>query len=170
MIQTLLWATVATDFIATSILLLVLYLPLVWHGKIYDVLGALGSTLTRKLDNRARLLGALIYFGLHLLVTFLYGLVVASLMRAEYSIPGIIVNPGGFPEIDLFYPLLGLAIGFGHGILVGFILTIVVAENHPFMATRSRFGVVISQAVAHVFYGAAAMFSLHQFLQLSLQR
>ena len=170
MIPTLLWATVATSFIAVSVLLLVLYLPLVWHGRVQDVLGALGSTFTQKLDNRARLLGALIYFGLHLLVTFLYALVVASLMRAEYPVPSIIPNPGGSPEINLFYPLLGLAIGFGHGVLVGFILTIVVTENHPFMAARSRFGVIISQAVAHVFYGAAATFSLHQFLQLSLQR
>lgn len=91
-------------------------------------------------------------------------------MRAEYPIPNIIINPGAFPEINLFYPLIGMAIGFGHGILVGFILTIVITDNHPFMAARSRFGVIISQAIAHVFYGAAATFPLHQFLQLSLQR
>lgn len=57
MIPALLWATVATDFIATSVLLLVIYLTLVWRGSVYDVLGALGSTFTQKLDARARFLG-----------------------------------------------------------------------------------------------------------------
>lgn len=166
MFFSLLLSSVAAGLIATSVMVFFLYLPLVWRGNYYDVLGALGSAITRTVDNRSRFLGAIIYFGGGIFFAFFYGWAVWSLMSLNYPLPELIIFPGAPAEINLFYPLLGMVIGLGHGILIAFILTIVVIEHHPLEEYRSRFILVISQLISHVAYGATVMFFQHQFLQL----
>lgn len=164
----LLLSSVAAGLIATSVMVFFLYLPLVWRGDYYDVLGALGSAITHQLDARARFLGALIYFGGGVVFAFFYGWAVAALLQGELPIPQFVVF-GDLPaEVNLFYPILGAAIGLGHGILVAFILTIVVIEHHPLEDFRERFILVISQIISHVAYGATVVFFQSQFLQLLL--
>lgn len=161
----LLLSSVAAGLIATSVMVFFLYLPLVWRGNYYDVLGALGSALTRKIDAQARFLGALIYFGGGVFVAIFYGWVVLALMQGRF-VPQLNVLSGLPTQVNLFYPFLGAAIGLGHGILVAFFVVIIVIEHHPLEAYRARFILVISQLISHIVFGITVMFFHSQFLQL----
>lgn len=165
----LLLSSVAAGLIATGVMVFFLYLPLVWRGNYYDVLGALGSALTRKLDAQARFLGGLIYFGGGIFIAIFYGWVVLALMGTRGVIPQFVIFPGLPAQINLFYPLLGVAIGLGHGIIVAFFVVIIVIEHHPLEQFRTRFILVVSQIISHVAYGATVMLFHSQFLQLLTQ-
>ena len=121
-------------------------------------MGALGSAITRHLDGRARFLGSLIYFGGGVFFAIFYGWVVLALMRVPQPVPQIIVLSGLPTQINLFYPILGVALGLGHGILVAFIMTIIVIEHHPLEQFRTRFILVISQLISHIAFGITVMF------------
>jgi len=162
----LLLSSVAAGVIATAVMVFFLYLPLAWGGDYYDVLGALGSAVTGELDGRARFLGSLIYFAGGVFFAVFYGWVVLSLMRLDFEVPQLIAFPGLPVEINLFYPILGVALGLGHGILVAFFLTIVIIEHHPLEHFRNRFILIVSQLISHIAFGATAMFFHSQFLQL----
>ena len=166
MLIPLLLSSVAAGFIATSVMVFFLYLPLSWGGNFYDVLGALGSAITGQLDGRSRFLGSLVYFAGGILFSIFYGWVVMALMTSGFPVPELIIFPNFPVEINLFYPILGLALGLGHGILVGFLVTIVVIEHHPLERFRERFILVISQIISHIAFGVTVMFFQHQFLQL----
>lgn len=162
----LLLSSIAAGLISTGVMVFFLYLPLVWRGDYYDVLGALGSAITRRLDAQARFLGGLIYFGGGIFVSLFYGWVVLSLMQTTGIVPQFIIFPGLPAEINLFYPLLGVAIGLGHGLLVAFFVVIIVIEHHPLEQFRTRFILVVSQIISHVAFGATVMLFQSQFLQL----
>lgn len=162
----LLLSSVAAGLISTSVMVFFLYLPLAWRGNYYDVLGALGSAITRRIDAQARFLGALIYFGGGIFVALFYGWVVLALMQGNNLVPQMFIFQGLPAEINLFYPLLGAAIGLGHGILVAFFVVIIVIEHHPLEQYRARFILVISQLISHIAFGITVMFFQSQFLQL----
>ena len=161
----LLLSSVAAGLIATSIMVFFLYLPLAWQGNYYDVLGALGSAITRRIDAQARFLGALVYYGGGIFVSIFYGWVVLALIRGAF-VPQLNILPGLPTEINLVYPFLGAAIGLGHGILVAFFVVIIVIEHHPLEQYRARFILVVSQLISHVVFGITVMFFHSQFLQL----
>ena len=162
----LLLSSVAAGLIATAVMVFFLYLPLVWQGNYYDVLGALGSAITGQLDGRARFLGALVYFGGGIFFAIFYGWATLALMQIPQPIPEIMILQGLPTQINLFYPILGVALGLGHGILVAFILTIIVIEHHPLEQFRTRFILIISQIISHIAFGVTVMFFQSQFLQL----
>lgn len=166
MVLPLLLSSVAAGLIATSVMVFFLYLPLVWRGSYYDVLGALGSAITRRIDAQARFLGGLVYFGGGMLIAIFYGWVVLALMQNVVIAPEFNILPGLPTDINLFYPLLGLVIGLGHGILVAFFVVIIVIEHHPLEQFRARFILVISQLISHIAFGVTVMFFQSQFLQL----
>ena len=161
----LLLSSIAAGLIATSVMVFFLYLPLVWRGNYYDVLGALGSALTHRIDAQARFLGALIYFGGGIFVAIFYGWVVLALMQGGF-VPQLNVFEGLPTKINLVYPFLGAALGLGHGILVAFFVVIIVIEHHPLEQYRARFILVISQLISHIVFGVTVMFFQSQFLQL----
>jgi hypothetical protein len=162
----LLLSSVAAGLIATSVMVFFLYLPLVWRGNYYDVLGAIGSMITKEVDARTRFLGALIYYLGGMFFAFFYGWAILSLMRVQDATPQLNILPTLPVEINLFYPLVGIAIGLGHGILAAFFAVIFFIEHHPLEQYRSRFILVISQLISHIAFGATVAFFLHQFLQL----
>ena len=164
----LLLSSVAAGFIATSVMVFFLYLPLTWGGNYYDVLGALGSAVTGQVDGRSRFLGGLAYFAGGILFAVFYGWAVMALMVSNFPVPNLVIFPNFPVQINLFYPLFGVALGLGHGILVAFLVTIVVIEHHPLEEYRARFILVISQLISHVAFGITVMFFQHQFLQLLL--
>ncbi len=166
----LLLSSVAAGLIATLVMVAFLYLPILWNGAYYDVLGTIGSYVTRELDARARLIGALIYFLFGVVFAFFYGWLALTLMNLEpATLPDLRVFLGLPTEINLLYPLLGLAVGLGHGIVAGLLLTVLV-EHHPVPALRASYIIIISQLISHLAYGATVMFFQHQFLQLLLGR
>ncbi len=168
MFTELILSSFASGLIATSIMVFFLYLPIVWNGDFYDVLGALGSTVTRSVDGQTRFIGGIIYFVGGLVFSVLYGWAVLALLRAEssFGIPQLIIFPGLPVEVNLFYPLIGAVFGLGHGVLVALLVTIIVIEHHPLERYRARFILVISQLISHIVFGITVMFFHSQFLQL----
>lgn len=170
MILPLLLSSFAAGLIATAVMVFFLYLPRLWQGVTYDVMGALGSAITGRENQQSRFMGTTTYFLFGLLFAVLYGWIVLTLLESPRTIeiprwPAL----GGTPvEIDLLYPLLGALIGFVHGMVVAILVTVVVIEHHPIEKYRSRVGLIPSQVLAHVVYGALVMFFHHQLLQLLL--
>lgn len=166
----LILASIAAGLIATLVMVVFLYLPLLWSGDYYDVLGAIGSTLTKEVDARARFIGAALYFLVGILFALLYGWLALTLLRlSPGSLPQFIIFPASPVKINLLYPLLGLAVGLGHGIFAGLIMTVLV-EHHPIRHFRTRYILIISQVISHLAYGFTVMFFQSQFLQLLLGR
>lgn len=169
MVIPLLLSSVAAGLIATSVMVFFLYLPLLWQGNYYDVFGAIGSMITREVNARTRFIGALIYYLGGLFFSIFYGWAVYSLMQVQGVTPQLTVLLGLPVEVNLFYPLVGTAIGLAHGILAAFFAIIFFIEHHPLEQYRSRFVLVISQLISHIAFGATVTFFQHQFLQLLLR-
>ena len=165
----LLLSSVAAGLIATLVMVLFLYLPILWNGNYYDVLGAIGSGLTGKLSSRSRFLGATIYFLGGILFAVLYGWLALTLLQVDPShLPQLLIFPNLPITINLLYPLLGFAIGMGHGVVVGLFTTVMV-EHHPIARFRARYILIISQLISHVAFGVTVMLFQSQFLQLLLE-
>ena len=163
-------ASLAAGLIATLVMVVFLYLPLLWGGDYYDVLGAIGSMVTKEVDARARFVGAALYFLGGILFALLYGwLTLALLGLNPVDLPQLTIFPASPVKINLLYPLLGLAVGLGHGVIVGLLMTVLV-EHHPIRRFRTRYILIISQVISHLAYGATVMFFQSQFLQLLLGR
>lgn len=107
-------------------------------GEGGDMVEALGSLLTRSLDN-ARMVGRL----LHVLSAIGFGLVYALLMIAL----GLTVWPHAL--------FTGLGFGAFHGVVVSLGLVWVVADNHPVERyRRSSPTVFLAHFAGHLAYGA----------------
>ncbi len=174
MAVSLLLSSIAAGLIATTIMVLFLYLPQLWGGDHFDVLNALGSAITRRVDGRSLLVGALIYYGGGQVFSVLYGLLALALISAglnDASIVPELTVLGSLPvDVNLFYPLLGLMLGLAHGGIVALLVTIVVIEHHPLERFRDGIIVAVSQIISHLVFGAVVMFFHSQFLQLLLGR
>jgi hypothetical protein len=110
------------------------------HGKTLsstDMLRALGSIVTKN-PSYAYPAGAAIHFTVGCLCAFLY---IGVWNVFPFS---------GMVELTT----LGLLVGFGHGLLVSFMLVIAVAEHHPLKRFREAgFAVAGAYLVAHLVYG-----------------
>ncbi len=162
-------SSVATGVIATTVMLIFLYLPLIWTGNHFDILAAIGSVVTKKVNARSRFLGGIIYFLFGILFSFLYGLLALSVLQnyEKVTFPGFVI-PGTPIEINLIFIIFGVAVGLGHGIVVALLATIVLIEHHPLEQFHTKFILVLSQLISHVAFGLSAMFFQSQFLQLFL--
>ena len=165
----LIFSSVAAGLIATFVMVLFQYLPLLWSGNYFDILGALGSWRTKVLDARSRLIGALLYFAGGMVFALLYGILVLGIRANSASLYGnyVVTIPGLPVEVNLVYPLLGIAMGLGHGVIVALVMTVLVS-SHPIEYFHTRFILVISQLIGHVVFGMVVMFFQSQFLQLLL--
>lgn len=172
MILPLLLSAFAAGLIATALMVFVLYLPRLWGGTTYDVIGALGSAMVGEETQQARFMGTTAYFLVGLVFAVFYGWIVLELLESPGALvdSGIPVFPGAPVEIDLLFPLLGALLGLVHGMVVAILVTVIVIEHHPLERFRRRVGLVPSQVLSHVVYGATVMFFHHQLLQLLLSR
>ena len=168
MLLYLLLSSIAAGIIATAVMVVFLYLPILWNGDYYDVLGAIGSVLTKEVDARSRLIGGILYFLFGILFALVYGWIALGMLQGSmFELPRFIIFPSFPVEINLIFPLAGLVLGLGHGIFVA-LLTTVMVEHHPIPSFRTRYILVISQVISHLAYGATVMFFHSQFLQLFL--
>lgn len=169
MILPLLLSSFAAGLIATAVMVFFLYLPRLWQGATYDVMGALGAAMTRRENQQSRFMGTTTYFLVGILFALLYGWIVLALIDNPVATgPSWPAFPGAPVQIDLLFPLLGALIGFVHGMVVALLVTVIVIEHHPIERYREQVRLVPSQVLAHVVYGATVMFFQHQFLQLLL--
>ncbi|CAN5497450.1 hypothetical protein BH24DEI1_BH24DEI1_04790 [soil metagenome] len=154
MVLELLLSSLIAGPLATVVMVIFQYLPMLWSGGHYDVIGALGTAVTGKAERRSSLIGAAIHFGSGVLFAFLYGLIAWGLVSIDTELPQMVAWGG----VNMFDVLIGLAVGLGHGLLVAILLAIVVVEHHPIEAYRSNFYVIPSAVVGHIAYGGSVMF------------
>jgi len=164
--MTLFLSSVASGLIATGVMILFLYLPTLWGGLHYDTLGALGSIVTRRVDARARVLGAALLLLGGVAFALFYGFFVLMFLNGPFPAPAYVVFPGSPVEINLFYPLFGLVAGFCHGVFITLITTFVVTDFHPVESYRQVYPLILSFMVGHTVYGMTVMFFQSQLLQL----
>ncbi|MDZ7800845.1 MAG: hypothetical protein U5K81_08670 [Trueperaceae bacterium] len=164
-------SSVITGLMATGVMVAFLYLPAAWNGMYYDTLGAIGTVWTRTLDVRARLLGA-VALGLGgIAFAMFYGAFALMFMQqagGAFVAPAYAILPGLPTTVDLFYPLLGLVGGFGHGIFMSLIGGFIVTDFHPLARFRDPFPLIASFLIGHTVFGVVVMFFQHQLLQLLL--
>jgi hypothetical protein len=167
MFLTLLFTSFASGIIATFVMLVFQYLPTVWGGDYYDALGAVGSLITKRVDPPTRYLGGAIYFAIGIIFALLYGEIAYIVLRSGALTGGSQI--GNLPLVMHWaFPMLGFAIGLGHGIFVALLATILVIEHHPLRQFHSRFILVISTLIGHVAFGVTVMFFQSKLLQLTL--
>jgi len=166
----LLLSSVLTGLLATAVMVVFLYLPLLWNGTYYDTLAAIGSIWTREANDRSRMIGALILFAGGIVFAMFYGAFVMMFMEGVGAFQGASyrVFPNLPTTVDLFFPFLGLVGGFGQGIFMSLITSFIVSDFHPLERFREPTPLIMSFLVGHTVFGAVVMFFQHQVLQLLL--
>ncbi len=159
-------SSIASGLIATGVMVLMLYLPGLWNGPFYDVLGALGSFFLRDEGTGSTVLGALVYFAVGIVFAIFYGWVALLLLQNVTAFPHLFVLSSWPVPIDLMFVIIGIGFGLAHGGVVVLFLTIAVIEHHPLEQFRTRYMLLASQFGSHVVYGAVVMFFQSQFLRL----
>ena len=166
MILELTLTSVLTGLLGTALMVAVLHTPLVWGGQVYDTLGALGAMFTRRVDAQSRTIGALFLAVGGIAFAFAYGWVALMFVTGTFEGANYQILRDFPTRIDLFFPILGLVGGFGHGMFAALIATFVVTDFHPIEEMRDPFGLVRSFLIGHTVFGVVVMFFQHQLLQL----
>lgn len=166
MILPLTLTSVLTGLLGTLVMIGVLYLPFFWGGQVYDTLGALGAMFTRRVDARSRAIGAGFLALGGIAFAAAYGWVALMFVTGTFDGPGYVIFPNFPTTIDLFFPILGLVGGFGHGMFAALITTFVVTDFHPIERMRDPFALVRSFLVGHSVFGVVVMFFQQQLLQM----
>jgi hypothetical protein len=166
MILELTLTSVLTGLLGTALMVAVLHTPLVWGGKVYDTLGALGAVFTRRVDAPSRAIGGMLLAAGGIAFAFAYGWVALMFVTGTFEGANYQVLRDFPTRIDLFYPILGLVGGFGHGMFAALIATFIVTDFHPIEEMRDPFGLVRSFLIGHTAFGVVVMFFQHQLLQL----
>ena len=122
-----------------STFLMVIFLELVTRTKLAnaDMVRAIGSIVTRSYDN-ALVPGLVIQFGFGIIFAFIY-FGILSYFNSSIGLNGVL---GG-----------GL-MGLFHGVVVGFVGVITVAEHHPLTKFKQAgFTVAVAHLFGHIVYG-----------------
>lgn len=165
MILALTLTSVLTGLLGTALMVAILQLPLVWGGKPYDTLGAIGAIFTKSVDARSRAIGALFLSAGGIAFAAVYGWVALMFVTGTFQGADYVILPDFPTHIDLFYPILGLVGGFGHGMFASLLTTFVVTDFHPIEEMRDPFGLVRSFLIGHTVFGVVVMFFQQQLLQ-----
>jgi hypothetical protein len=165
MILALTLTSVLTGLLGTALMVAILQAPLIWGGKPYDTLGALGAVFTKSVDARSRMVGALLLSAGGIAFAAVYGWVALMFLNGTFEGADYVILPDFPTQIDLFYPILGLVGGFGHGMFAALLTTFVVTDFHPIDEMRDAFGLVRSFLVGHTVFGVVVMFFQQQLLQ-----
>lgn len=163
--MTLFLSSVISGLVATGVMIIFLYLPVLWKGVYYDTIGSLGSIVLHKVDTRSRILGVILLLVGGVLFAFFYGWYALMFIQGPFPALPYIIFPGSPFEVNLFYPLFGLIAGFCHGIFITLILTFVITDHHPLENYRQAYPLILSFIIGHTVYGMTVMFLQSEFLQ-----
>lgn len=166
MILPLTLSSIAAGSIATAVMVVFLYLPLLWGGTYYDTLGALGTLFTRGQQERDRVLGGLALLAGGILFAAFYGWAVLMFTVGGLTVPDYMTVEGLPLPVNLFFPLLGLVMGLCQGIFISMMTVFAVTDVHPVESYREPFSLVTSYVIGHMVYGVVVMFFQSQFLPL----
>lgn len=165
-------STIVSSLIAMVVMLLVLYFPRLVGRKSYDVLRALGSGVTGRLDSGSVLLGAGLYALGGLIFGLLYGLLAQTMLLGDESMSGLApFSPLGAEGLRFFsdpfwaFVFLGHWIGAGHGVAVSLLTVVLVIEHHPIERFRGRMGIIPLIMISHIIYGGVVMGCHYYFLR-----
>lgn len=133
----------ATGFLSTVIMLL--FFELLKLTKIFkvDIIRAVGSFILQK-EAHSYLLGAFLHLFYGTLCGYIYIFIFSTVPVPDLSKYGAV------------YTILGVGLGFNHGMIVALIFSIFFTQYHQVIKFRKAgFGVAVYQAVGHIVYGLA---------------
>lgn len=165
MVLELMLTSLLTGLLGTAVMIAFLNVPAIWGGQVYDTLGALGAIFTRRLDARSRVIGGLFLALGGIGFAAAYGWIALMFITDTFAGANYVVLRDFPTTVDLFYPILGLVGGFGHGMFAALITTFVVTDFHPIEEMRDAFGLVRSFLIGHTVFGVVVMFFQQQLLQ-----
>ncbi|MFW7380883.1 MAG: hypothetical protein ACOH5I_18855 [Oligoflexus sp.] len=140
---------IISGIIGSLAMLVVLYLITLAHIANADMVRALGSLITKSLDNSVKV-GLLTYFLGGIFFSFIY-FAIFSLFPLQEA------------QAILFIGVFG---GFVHGLIVSFALVISVSGRHPVPRFRDvGFGVALAHIIGHIAYGSVLALSYIAFYQ-----
>lgn len=122
-----------------STFVMIIFLELVTRTKLAnaDMVRAVGSIITRNYDD-ALVPGLVIQFGFGIVFGFIY-----------FGILSYFTSSAGLNGV-----FLGGVMGLFHGVVVGFVGVITVAEHHPIEKfKKAGFTVAVAHLFGHVIYG-----------------
>lgn len=161
-----------TSFVAGTVgtvaMLITLYLPALWNGMHYDTVGAIGSVITKKVDKRSRVLGAILLLIGGIVFANFYGFFVLMFENGTLEPSYYMLLADSKWSINLFYPFIGAVGGLGHGVFMSLITTFIITDFHPVEKYRNMIPLIISFIFGHMVYGAVVLFYQAQILQLML--
>lgn len=157
-----------TGTVGTVAMLITLYLPALWNGLHYDTVGAIGSVVTKTVNERSRVLGAILLLIGGIAFANFYGFFVLMFENGTLEPSHYMLFANSQWSVNLFYPFVGAVGGLGHGVFMSLITTFIITDFHPVKEYRNMIPLIISFIVGHMVYGAVVLFYQSQFLQLML--
>jgi hypothetical protein len=107
-----------------------------------DMVRAIGSLLTKSLDNALRV-GLIIHITWGIIFGILYTVIISY-----FDVQNFLLTVS-----------IGMVIGFIHGFAVSLLLVVAVAEHHPIEQFKNPgFGVAAAHFIAHLIYGTLVGF------------
>ncbi len=164
----ILLSSLFAGLIASAVMLMSLYIPMLWNCDYCDVLNAIGLVMKPKSKTSARLFGIIPYLLVGVLFAIVYGWFTLSLMKNVHTLnlPQLLIFPESPISINLVFPLLGLVVGLGQGVIAALLVTILVIEHHPLERFHNRYTLVFSQVASHLIFGMVVMLAQSLFLQV----
>ncbi len=156
-------SSIVAGIVASLAMLASLNLSKIWGIKTLDVRMMLGSFVTKKLNNQAKILGFFIFLTVGIMFSFLYGLIVFLFVTGRFG--GSFGMPQYYwiPGVNFFLLYLGLLGGFGHGTFMALIGGVLFYELHPLPDFRETLPYVVSALIGHAIFGFTVML-VHNFI------
>jgi hypothetical protein len=150
-------SALTSGLVAVTLTLLLIYLPVFWHGCYYDILTSLGGALFRRVTQGSRLGSALVLFVTGILAALFYAWFTLQFLEGIFPTPSASLEAGSFGSFNLFYPLVGAILGLGQGVLVSLLTTFFVTKTHPLESYREGVPLVQTYLLGNTIYGAVVM-------------
>jgi len=156
-------SSLVAGFIATFVMLAALNISNIWGVKPLDVRMMFGSFITRKINQKTKLLGLIILLIGGLIFAFLYGLIVLAFITGRFGGSFGLPEYNWIPGVNFFYLYLGFLGGFGHGTFMALIGGAIIYELHPLDEFKQSMPYIVAALIGHAVFGFAVML-VHNFI------
>ena len=167
--MSLILSTLLSSLVAMVVMLFVLYFPRLLGRKQYDVLRALGSGVTGRLDARSVWLGTAMFVAGGIVFGLLYGWLAQVMLTGDETLPTYGAAGLAFLSDPAFvFLFLGTWVGAGHGVVVSLLTAILVIEHHPIERFRGRMALIPLIMISHIVFGGVVLMFHYLFMSGTL--
>jgi hypothetical protein len=153
----LLLSSLVSGFIAITLTMLLLYLPVFWGGNYHDILTSLSGALFKRVGQGSRLAAAFFLFVAGIFTALFYAWFTLQFIEGVFPTPQVQTATNTLGSFSFFYLLIGAVAGFAQGMLVSLLTTFFVTNRHPLESYRESVPLVTSYLLGNTVYGAVVM-------------